>query len=181
MKKFGMLVLLGVLVVGCGGGSSSSGEKYDMWDYIASEKSKTYTLDSYKSNSSYSTTTNKTTNAGYIEYTSLSENKKRVDFNGEITAIFELNGNNIKIADTSIARYKSIGSKIGECKLSKHYDTFTAVNTYTFSDVLEFDCDGYKEFYVKGKGNIINYARTTYINGDKEVNRYAISVANNAN
>lgn len=182
MKKLGLMIILIIIFIGCGGGgsSSSSSEKYDMWDYIASKTSKTYILDSYKSNSTYSNYTNKVSDAGYIEYTVISSTRKIVDFNGELTATWVLNGNTINVEASSIDRYKSLGSRIGECTLSKHYDSFTIAKQYTFSDVLQFDCDGYKEFYVKNKGNIINYAKSTYSNGRNETVRYTISVANNA-
>jgi len=133
----------------------------------------------YVSNSNWSIATNKRESVGYIEYTVSSSTEKLVDFNGKATAKFVLNGNFINISGTNIGRYKSIGSTLGECTLEKHYDTLTIVNTYTFSDVLEFDCGDYKEFYGKNKGTVANYTKSTFINGQSRTVRYGISVVNN--
>jgi len=187
MKKIkflgtGLLLLSIISFNGCGGGggsSSNSTTQYDMWDYFAPQESKTYMLDSYKSNSSYTVTTDREIDSGYIGYTVLSYTEKTVDFNGEMIATLTLNGNSIRIEDISITRYKSIGDKLGKCTLSKHYDTLTIANTYTFSDVLELDCSKYREFYVKNKGNLINYMQNTFVEENKKRYNYYISVANN--
>jgi hypothetical protein len=165
----------------CGGGgeNSTSTGKYDMWDYIASKTSKTVLLDLYNSNSKYTSTTNRRANVGYIEYTISSNTKKFVDFDGEASATFVLNGNSLTIANTEVGRYKDIGSKLGSCILTKHHDNITIDQRYTFSDVLEFDCTDYKEFYAKDKGNVINHTKSTFINGNNRTVRYGISVANN--
>ena len=175
------LAIASLLFVGCGGGgsnNSSTSTQYDMWEYIASKDTTTNTLDKYKSNSEYTLIGDRTINAGYIEYTVLSSTSKKVDFNGEITAIFTLKGNTIKLNDTSIQRYKSIGSKLGECTLESQHDTLTIANSHIFSNVLEFNCGDYKEFYSKDKGLIATYGNVSYDNGRTVRKNYFISVNN---
>ena len=175
-------VIVGLLFVGCGGGgsSTSSSVEYDMWEYIASKDTTTNTFDRYNSNSTYTLVEDKTIDAGYIEYTILASNVKRADFNGENIVTFTLNGDSIKLNDNIyIERYKSIGSKIGECTLESHHDTLTIANSYVFSDVLEFNCTDYKEFYSKNRGLIATYGKDIYDDGRTIRTYYFVSVVNN--
>lgn len=182
MKKNVMLVAM-VMFIGCGSGggskNSTTSSQYDMWDYIASKNSRTSLLDLYTSNSTHTTTRNRRANVGYIEYTVASTNNKIVDYNGEATVSIVLNGNSLKISGTEVGRYKSIGSTMGACTLTTHHDNITVASTYTFSDVLEFNCGDYKEFYAKDFGNVINHIKTTFTNGQTQTIRYGISVVNN--
>ena len=182
MKKIAMIAVVAFLIVGCGGGSSSSSSpttQYDMWDYVAAKSNRTSLLDVFTSNSTYTTATSKRQNAGYIEYTISSSNEKIVDYNGQATVTMHLNGNSLTINGTDVGRYKSIGSKLGDCTLEAHHDSFTVATDYTFSDVLEFNCVDYKEFYSKDLGNVINYTKSTLINGNNTTISYGISVVNN--
>jgi len=179
MKKLVLILITIFLFVGCGGSGSTSSTQYDMWDYVASKTSKTVLLDLYTSNSTYSITGSKRSDVGFIEYTVISETSKIVNYNDEATVPLVLAGNSLSIAGKDVGRFKSIGSTLGTCKLIKHYDSLTIASTYTFSDVLEFDCVDYKEFYAKDKGNVVNYTKTTFVNGQNRRIKYNISVANN--
>jgi len=179
-KVMSSLMIVSLLFVGCGGGGStdSTTTQYDMWEYIASKDTTTNTLDKYNSNSTYTLIGNRTINAGYIEYTVLSSISKQVDFNGEVTAIFTLSGNTIKINNINIQRYKSIGSKLGECTLESQHDTLTIANNHVFANVLEFNCGDYKEFYSKDNGLVATYGSASYNNGRTVRTNYFISVNN---
>ena len=180
MKKLGLLVVVALAFVGCGGGGSSdSSATYDMWDYIASSSSKTLTFVTYSSESTFSTWSNKSSDTSYVRYMNVSETEKQYSDSDGTVVTFTLNGSSISIAGTSIARNVSIGSKVGECTVSQFYSEKTFVDDQTFENVLEFNCGNYKQFYAEGKGNVVNYTVSTFDRGSTVYTSYGIAVVNN--
>jgi len=168
-----------LFLVGCGGSNSGNGVKYDLWEYMVSNETVTKVFDRYDTDSSYKPNGRTYINAGELKETILSPNKVRWD-DGEDIIILIAQSNTISVENGgSMSRYRAINSTENECTLAKHYNNFTPVSSYTFQDVIRVNCDGYTEFYAKGKGLIATYGTNEFISGSQKTTYYFISVVNN--